>query len=68
MLSKELLLPALATLVAIIIYFSQIVFVVKARVKYGIKPPAVTGTEDFDRVWRVHYNTLEQMPIFLSTL
>jgi glutathione S-transferase len=68
MLSKELLFPALSTLIAIIVYNVQIFFVVKARFKYGIKPPAITGNENFDRAWRMHYNTLEQMPYFLSTL
>jgi glutathione S-transferase len=68
MLSKELYLPALATLVAMIVYNLQIFYVVKARFKYDIKPPAISGNENFDRAWRVHYNTLEQLPFFLSTL
>ena len=36
-----------------------------ARGKAGIKPPAVTGDELFERHFRVHYNTLEQMVLFL---
>jgi glutathione S-transferase len=68
MLSKELLFPALATLIAMFVYNLQIFYVVKARSKYGIRPPAITGNENFDRAWRVHYNTLEQLPFFLSTL
>lgn len=36
-----------------------------ARVKYEIDAPAVTGNEIFERTYRVHQNTLEQLMIFL---
>lgn len=69
MLSKELLYPALATIIAVLVYFSQSIFVSAGRSKYGVKLPKTTGhNDDFDRIWRVHYNTLEQMPIFLPLL
>ncbi len=69
MLSKELFLPALATIVAVIVYFSQSIFVATGRLKYNVPIPKTTGVnDDFDRVWRVHYNTLEQMPIFLPLM
>jgi glutathione S-transferase len=69
MLSKELLFPALATIVAIIVYFSQSIFVAVGRSKHGVQLPKTTGVnDDFDRIWRVHYNTLEQMPVFLPLL
>jgi glutathione S-transferase len=69
MLSKELLYPALATIVAVIVYFSQSIFVAIGRSKHGVALPKTTGVnEDFDRIWRVHYNTLEQMPVFLPLL
>ena len=63
-----LLFPALATLIALGVYFSQSFFVSQARKKYGIHAPATTGNEDFERVFRVHYNTLENLPIFLISL
>jgi glutathione S-transferase len=69
MLSKELLYPALATIVAVIVYFSQSIFVAVGRTKHNVPVPKSTGVnEDFDRIWRVHYNTLEQMPVFLPLL
>ena len=36
-----------------------------ARGRTGIKAPAVTGNEEFERHFRVHYNTLEQLIIFI---
>jgi glutathione S-transferase len=40
----------------------------QARARYGIKPPAVTGNEHFERAYRVQMNTLEQMVFFLPAL
>jgi uncharacterized MAPEG superfamily protein len=40
----------------------------KARVDYGIKAPAVTGHEMFERYYRVQMNTLEQLVLFLPAL
>jgi uncharacterized membrane protein YecN with MAPEG domain len=39
-----------------------------ARTKYGVKAPATTGHEMFERRYRVHYNTIEQLVIFLPAL
>jgi hypothetical protein len=36
-----------------------------ARGRYGVKAPAVTGNEIFERHFRVHMNTLEQLVAFL---
>ena len=66
--NHELLFPALATMIALAVYYSQSIFVTLARTKYGIKAPATTGNPDFERVFRVHYNTLEQLPLFLIPL
>ena len=40
----------------------------RARGKYGIKAPATTGSVDFERVFRVQQNTLEQIVVFLPAL
>ena len=40
----------------------------KARGKYNIKAPAVSGDEMFDRHYRVHQNTIEQIVIFIPSL
>jgi glutathione S-transferase len=37
----------------------------RARVRYQVKAPATTGNEIFERYFRVHYNTLEQLIVFL---
>jgi glutathione S-transferase len=39
-----------------------------ARRKFNVQLPATTGHPDFERVFRVHQNTLEWMPIFLPSL
>jgi glutathione S-transferase len=37
----------------------------KARIKYGVKAPAVTGHPVFERYYRVQQNTLEVLIIFI---
>jgi len=39
-----------------------------ARTKYGVKAPATTGNEIFERYFRVQQNTLEQLVAFLPGL
>jgi glutathione S-transferase len=39
-----------------------------ARGKYGVKAPAVTGHEIFDRYFRVHQNTLELLVVFVPAI
>jgi uncharacterized MAPEG superfamily protein len=39
-----------------------------ARERYGVKAPAVTGNEIFERLFRVQQNTLEQLIVFLPSL
>lgn len=48
------------------IYFG--ILVGQARGKYGIKAPAMTGNEHFERAVRVQMNTLEQLICFLPAL
>jgi uncharacterized membrane protein YecN with MAPEG domain len=42
--------------------------VAKARGKYGVKAPAVTGNEVFERHFRVQQNTLELLIVFVPGL
>jgi hypothetical protein len=42
--------------------------VAKARGQFGIKAPATTGNEVFERYFRVQMNTLEQLVLFLPML
>jgi glutathione S-transferase len=69
MLYKELAYPAAATILAIVIYLVQSKNVALSRIKYNVLAPKTMGYNDnFDRIMRVHQNTLEQMPIFLPLL
>ena len=40
----------------------------EARAKYGVKAPAMTGHEGFERMLRVQMNTLETLVAFLPAL
>ena len=40
----------------------------RARGKYGVQAPAVHGHEIFERYFRVHMNTLEQLVVFLPAI
>lgn len=44
------------------------ILVGRARGKYGVHAPAVHGHEIFERYFRVHVNTLEQLVVFLPAL
>src|SRR5580704_13945433 len=58
----------IVTLLAIAFYFFLATRVAVARGKFGVKLPATTGDPDFERIFRVHMNTLEWMPTFLAPL
>ncbi len=60
--------PSLITVSALILYFIVTINVGRARFKYKVSPPQVTGNPDFERVLRVQQNTLEQMILFLPSL
>jgi len=59
---------AAVTLLALLVYFLITGMVARARTKYGVRAPAVTGNEHFERAYRVQMNTLEQMALFLPAL
>jgi uncharacterized membrane protein YecN with MAPEG domain len=40
----------------------------RARLKYGVEAPAITGHPEFERYFRVHQNTLEQLVVFIPAL
>lgn len=52
-------------LIAIMQYMVFSAQVGMARGKYGIAAPKTTGNENFERVYRVQMNTLEQLIIFI---
>lgn len=59
---------AAVTLAALLVYFALTVNVGRARGRYGIKAPAVTGNENFERAYRIQMNTMEQLVFFLPAL
>ena len=40
----------------------------QARLKHSVSAPAMSGNADFERAFRVHANTIEQLVIFLPGL
>lgn len=58
----------IVAVIAILQYIAFGVLVGRARVTYGVKAPAISGHEQFERVHRVHMNTLESLVAFLPAL
>lgn len=61
-------LPAIITLFSLLLFLGITFYVGYARTKYGIKAPATTGNENFERIFRVQMNTLENLILFLPAL
>jgi glutathione S-transferase len=59
---------AAVTLLVLLLYLMLGTLVAQARGKYGVKAPAVTGNEQFERIYRVQMNTLEQMVFFFPAM
>ncbi len=59
---------ALITVLTTIVITIAMYFVGRARGKYQIKAPAISGHPDFERAFRAHQNTLEQAIMFLPLL
>ncbi len=60
-------LTGLAVLVALLEYFAFGLQVGMARGKYGVEAPATTGHPEFERYFRVHMNTLEQLVMMVPS-
>ena len=60
--------PAFVSALALLLYVAVFVSVGRARLRYGIKAPAVTGAPEFERVFRIQQNTLEQLVWFIPAL
>ena len=59
---------AIVTSLALLQVFVFALQVGQARVKYGVNAPIITGPNEFDRAFRVHQNTVEQLIIFVPGL
>ena len=62
------ILPALVTGLALLLYVVLSVNVSRARGRYKVDAPGTSGDPAFERVFRVHQNTLEQLVVFLPSL
>ncbi|MFK7964066.1 MAG: MAPEG family protein [Burkholderiaceae bacterium] len=58
----------IVTLIALLQFMLFGFQVGRARGKFGVKAPAVSGNEDFERVYRVQMNTLELLVLFLPSM
>jgi glutathione S-transferase len=66
--SPDLLLVALISLCSVMLCFWFLMATGRARATYKIAAPAMTGDPAFERVARVHANTLENLVPFLVAL
>ncbi|WP_202224550.1 MAPEG family protein [Okeania sp. KiyG1] len=66
--TQRILWPSLITVVSLFMYFVVTINVGRARAKYNIAPPQMTGDPNFERVLRVQQNTVEQIILFLPSL
>jgi uncharacterized MAPEG superfamily protein len=58
----------LVVLLALVEYIVFQALVGRARAKYGVRAPATTGHPVFERVNRVHQNTLESLVVFIPAV
>jgi hypothetical protein len=63
-----MLLVELVATLAVLQYLFFTVMTGRARLKSGIKAPAVTGDPGFERMYRVQMNTLEILVMFLPAI
>ena len=61
-------LPAIVTLLALLEYMFFVLRVGTGRAKYGVAAPATSGSPEWERMYRVQQNTLEQLVVFLPAL
>ncbi len=55
-------------LLALILYTVLGMLVGRARAAHGVKAPATTGPEEFERTFRTHQNTLESLIVFVPAV
>lgn len=58
----------LIVIIAVIQYLFFGVMTGQAREKYGVKAPATTGEDGFERMYRVQMNTLEMLVVFIPAI
>ena len=66
--TPDILYTACITILTVLLFFYMGVNVSKMRGKHGIKAPAMTGHDEFERAVRVQMNTMEGAIAFLPAL
>jgi glutathione S-transferase len=59
---------AAVVLLALVECYVFAMLVGRARGRYGILAPAVSGNEAFERYFRVHQNSIEQLVLFIPAV
>jgi len=59
---------AIVTVLALLQFVWFGIQVGSMRARYEVKAPAMSGAPEFERMFRVHYNTMEQLIVFLPAL
>jgi glutathione S-transferase len=65
MTEQGMALMCLMSLIMLMIYMWTGIRVGAARGKLGVKAPATEGPDEFNRIYRAHVNTLEQLAVAL---
>ena len=58
----------IVTALALLQFIGFGIQVARARGRYGVKAPAITGNDQFERHFRVQQNTLETLVVFVPSL
>jgi glutathione S-transferase len=66
--NQTLLFPVISTLFILVVYVAQAQMVSAARLKYKIKAPKTQGHDEFEKTYRAHLNTMEQLVLVLPTM
>ncbi|GGE17351.1 membrane protein [Polymorphobacter glacialis] len=61
-------LSTLAIILAVLVYFGLGFVAAKARVTWNVPAPMPSGHVEYDKRFRVHMNTLEQLALFLPAM
>jgi uncharacterized membrane protein YecN with MAPEG domain len=59
---------AIVTVLALLQFVWFGIQVGSMRARHEVNAPAMSGTPEFERMFRVHYNTMEQLIVFLPAL
>lgn len=57
-----------AVLLALAVYFWSVFLVGRARGRYQVQAPSVSGAPEFERILRAQQNTVEQLVLFLPLI